>query len=103
LDNKTISLNSTHSYGNDKIAELYVHNGNAHLQLKKTWNAWLATNDSTTKRPLLFTEASWAGSGAFSVGLVTNLYRNWDSLRYLIDHALGLSISGMSNLMIDAC
>lgn len=52
---------------------------------------------------MLFSEASWAGSGAFSIALLTNLYRSWDSLTNLIDHVIGLSIAGMNNVMVDAC
>lgn len=37
MDNHTISLNGTHHIGNDHVSELFVHNGNAHLSLKKTW------------------------------------------------------------------
>lgn len=83
LDNMTISLNATQG-GSDKISNLYVHNGVAQRALQKTYQALTNVSDSTTKRPLLVTEASWAGSGAYGVALITDIYRSWESLRYIV-------------------
>jgi hypothetical protein len=79
LDNMTQGLNVTHK-GNERYTNLYLHNGHAHLALKKTYQALVNNSDSTTKRPLLFTEASWSGSGAFGVGMITDIFRCTASL-----------------------
>ena len=52
---------------------------------------------------MLFSDSTWAGSGAYSVGLVTDLYRSWGDMQNVISQALALSMYGMSATMVDTC
>jgi hypothetical protein len=82
LDNMSISLNATvgDSTGSGRYSALLVRNGISAFAIKRTYNAIVSSVTKNLTRPLIFSDASWAGSGAYSVALVTDLYRSWDNL-----------------------
>lgn len=47
-------------------------------------------------------DASWIGSGQYSVGLVTNMQRTWDNLLNVINQAMMLGVNGI-HAMVDSC
>ena len=105
LDNMSISLNATvgDSAGSGRYSALLVRNGISAFAIKRTFNAIVSSVTKNATRPLIFSDASWAGSGAYSVALVTDLYRSWDNLQNLIPQVLQLSMSGFASVMVDAC
>jgi hypothetical protein len=72
LDNLTISLNGTlgDDLGGGRYSTLQVRNGMAGFALKRTAKV-VDSIKQNSSRTLLFSEASWAGSGSYSVGLLT--------------------------------
>jgi alpha-glucosidase (family GH31 glycosyl hydrolase) len=74
------------------------------MQLKKVF---FAVNSTQTilpyKRPIIFTESSFAGSGKYGAVALTDMQRDWSSLRNTIAMAMGFSMYGISNLASDAC
>jgi alpha-glucosidase (family GH31 glycosyl hydrolase) len=56
-----------------------------------------------TKRPIIYADSTWAGSGAYGAALITNVYRSWENLRNSIAMAIGLSMYGFSNTVTDVC
>jgi alpha-glucosidase (family GH31 glycosyl hydrolase) len=101
----SISLNATvgDSTGSGRYSALLVRNGISAFAIKRTYNAIVSSVTKNTTRPLIFSDASWAGSGAYSVALVTDLYRSWDNLQNLIPQVLQLSMNGFASVMVDAC
>lgn len=73
LDNMTISLNATlgDNLGGGRYSSLYVKNGIAGYALKRTFNAVNNVKNGQT-RPLLYSDSSFAGSGAYSAALLTD-------------------------------
>jgi hypothetical protein len=82
LDNMTISLNSTFGddLGGGRYSGLYARNGLAGYALKRTYNAVQTSVKKDTGRALLFSDASWSGSGAYSTALLTDQYRSWTDM-----------------------
>ena len=101
----TISLNSTlgDSLGGGRYSSLLVRNGMAGFALKRTYNVIQKNILKNNSRPLLFSDASWAGSGAHSVALITDLYRSWSDMKNVISQVLSLSMYGMTATMVDTC
>ena len=101
----SISLNATlsDSTGSGRYSALLVRNGISAFAIKRTYNAVVQSVTTDKRRPLVFADASWAGSGAYSVGLLTDLYRSWDNLQNLIPQVMQLSMNGFSAVMVDAC
>lgn len=52
---------------------------------------------------MIYTETTYAGSGSMSAGLITKLERTWESLKNTISMAMGLSMYGISNTVVDVC
>lgn len=104
LDTFTVSLNSSQGGGETpKINNYYIHNVNSHRALQKVSDSVAKIEEVKDKRALLFSDSSWAGSGSKAVALVTDMQRTWTNLRGLIAQAMGLSLFGMSNTMVDGC
>jgi len=105
LDNMTISLNATlgDSTGGSRYSSLVAKNGISAFAIKRTYNAMANSVLKNNSRPLIFSDASWAGSGAYSVALLTDLYRSWDNLQNVIPQVLALSMYGFSATMVDTC
>lgn len=104
LDELSMSMNGTEGGGlTKKIINLYVHNANAHRSLQKVKGALINNKVTNTTRPFLLSESSWSGSGAYGVGVITNLNRSWTDLQGLISQGLSLSMSGLGALMTDTC
>jgi len=82
LDNMSISLNATvgDSTGSGRYSVLLTRNGISAFAIKRTYNAMAKSVLKNNSRPLIFTDASWAGSGSYSVALLTDLYRSWSNL-----------------------
>ena len=57
----------------------------------------------STKRSLIFSDTTWAGSGSMSAGLITNLNRTYTDMKNSIAMAMGLSMYGISNTVVDVC
>lgn len=55
------------------------------------------------RRAAFLIDSSWAGSGAYGIGLITNIERTWEAMKSTISMAFGLSMFGFSNIMVDAC
>lgn len=51
----------------------------------------------------MFSDSTWAGSGQYSAGLLTNQYRSWDEMQSIIPSAVALSMYGLSATMVDTC
>ena len=105
LDNMSISLNATlgDSTGGGRYSALLVRNGISAFAIKRTYKAMVSSVQKDQTRPLLFSDASWAGSGQYSAALLTDLYRSWDNLQDLISQVLSLSMYGFSATMVDTC
>ena len=105
LDNMSISLNATlgDSTGGGRYSALLVRNGISAFAIKRTYKAMVSSVQKGKTRPLLFSDASWAGSGQYSAALLTDLYRSWDNLQDLISQVLSLSMYGFSATMVDTC
>lgn len=86
LDNMSISLNSSlgDDSSNGRYSNLFVRNGMAGSALKKTYNVIQQNIKKNNSRTMLFSDSTWAGSGAYSVGLVTDLYRSWGDMQNVI-------------------
>jgi hypothetical protein len=86
LDNMSISLNATigDSTGGGRYSTLQARNGISGFAIKRTYNAMVKNVQKNNTRPLIFSDASWAGSGAYSVALLTDLYRSWNNLGNVI-------------------
>jgi len=54
-------------------------------------------------RPLVFSESTWAGSGAFGAAVITDLARTWDNLKTTISMQMSMSMYGLQNTVVDAC
>lgn len=82
LDNMSISLNATvgDSTGSGRYSVLLTKNGISAFAIKRMYNAMSTLVNKNVSRPLIFSDASWAGSGSYSVALLTDLYRSWDNL-----------------------
>ena len=83
-----------------------MHNGNPQraLQITREILTDSTVNDqSNAKRPLLLSESSWVGSGSLGVAVITDLYRSWESLKFMINQAISMSMYGFSNTMVDTC
>ncbi len=82
LDNMSISLNATvgDSTGSGRYSVLLTKNGISAFAIKRMYKAMSTLVNKNTSRPLIFSDASWAGSGSYSVALLTDLYRSWDNL-----------------------
>jgi alpha-glucosidase (family GH31 glycosyl hydrolase) len=78
----TVSLNSTlgDDLGGGRYSSLLVRNGISGYALKRTFQG-VSQYKKNSSRTLLFSDATWAGSGAYSAALVTDLYRSWDQMR----------------------
>lgn len=70
--------------------------------LKRTFEG-VTQYKKNSSRTLLFSDASWAGSGAYAAALVTDLYRNWEDMRSVIPQALSMSMYGHAATMVDTC
>jgi alpha-glucosidase (family GH31 glycosyl hydrolase) len=101
----SISLNATvgDSTGSGRYSALLTKNGLSGFAIKRTYNAMASSVLKSSARPLVFSDASWAGSGAYSVGLLTDLYRSWSNLQNIIPQAIQLSMNGFSAVMVDSC
>jgi hypothetical protein len=75
LDFLTIPLNGSQGGGDvtPKVRNFFVHNANSHRTLQKVNASWVNVTALQTRRPLLFTESSWSGSGAYGIALITDL------------------------------
>jgi alpha-glucosidase (family GH31 glycosyl hydrolase) len=102
LDNMSISLNGT--LGNPtRYSTLLVRNGMAGWAIKRTYNVIQQSILKNNTRALLFSDASWAGSGAYSAALLTEQYRSWNDMQNVINQVLALSMYGFSATMVDTC
>jgi len=103
LDNMSISLNATvgDDLGGGRYSTLQAKNGMAGFAIKRTAAAYGATRNRS--RPLIFAEASWAGSGSYSAALVTDQYRSWTDLQSVIPSVVAMSMYGHSATMVDTC
>jgi len=108
-DNESISLNATHSFmqdGKQQVEnELFVHNVNGHMNLKAVYNALVdpASTFYSGQRPFLFSDSTWLGSGHLGAVALTDMWRDWPSLRSTISMAMSLSMEGVSNIASDVC
>lgn len=104
IDYKTVSPSATRAgfdaTDNPVLREYYIHNANSHLGVR-IMNKVGA--ELTLKRPAILTSSSWAGSGSYSIGLITNLERSRANMKTTISMAYGLSMYGFSNIMVDVC
>lgn len=75
LENLTIPLGSLQGdiISPNSTVNMYVHNANGHKAFKVVNASWESIPEAASKRPLLFSDSSWPGSGSFGVGLVTNM------------------------------
>lgn len=71
LDNMTISLNATLG-SPTRYSTMLVRNGMSGWAIKRTYNVVQQTILKTNARALLFSDASWAGSGSYATALLTN-------------------------------
>jgi len=71
--------------------------------LTKFRNAHLAGDKTKNIRPFYLTEASWAGSGSLTGGILTNLMRTWDNMKNVINTVYSMSMFGYGNTMVDVC
>ena len=110
LDNKTISANATRSgYTTTQLfyTEYYTHNANGLLAARTLKD--VIENQAKTllpdldRRSFVLVDRSWAGAGASSAATITNLERTYDNMKSTISMAMGLSMYGFSNIMVDAC
>lgn len=84
-------------------SNLFLHNINGHASLQLT-QATLKSNAKTSaNKPLIFTESTYPGSGAYGAALITDQLRTWDNLKNTISMAMGLSLYGIGNTMVDSC
>lgn len=62
---------------------MYTHNINGHMSLKAASIALTTAAGWSSKgsRPLLFSDSTWAGSGAYGAVALTDMQRQWSSLR----------------------
>lgn len=104
LDNMTVSLNSTlgDDLGGGRYSTLLARNGMAGYALKRTFEG-VSQYKKNSSRTLLFSDASWSGSGAYSAAIVTDQFRSWDDLRSVIGQTLALSMFGHAATMVDTC
>ena len=108
LDTKTISANATReNYNADTdpgLMEYYLHNSNGHLAVKLVQDIFVnKAKLGLNSRPVILSDSTWAGSGQYAVGLITNIGRTWAEMKSTISMAMGLSMFGFSNIMVDAC
>lgn len=80
-----------------------MHNLNSHKALQRVNASWYNVSALSNVRPFILLESSWVGSGSMGVGLITDMKREWDSLKGVIAQAYSLSMAGMNNLMVDGC
>lgn len=80
----SISLNAT--LGNPtRYSTLLVRNGMAGYAIKRTYNVMQQKILKNNTRALLFSDASWAGSGSYSAALLTDQYRSWNDMSNVIN------------------
>lgn len=65
--------------------------------------SWEKYSGTDRQRPFILADSTWAGSTSYAVPLVTNLERNWESLRGMISSVFSLSMVGARNVMVDGC
>jgi alpha-glucosidase (family GH31 glycosyl hydrolase) len=82
-----------------------MHNINGHMQLITSFNALVNSKkwSETGKRPIIFSDSTWAGSGHYGAVALTNMWRDWSSLRNSIAMAMSFSMYGVSNVASDVC
>jgi alpha-glucosidase (family GH31 glycosyl hydrolase) len=102
LDNMSISLNATLGSPN-RYSTLLVRNGMSGWAIKRTYNVVQQSLLKNNSRPLLFSDASFAGSGAYATALLTDQFRSWNDMSNIINQVLGLSMYGFSATMVDTC
>ena len=102
LDNMTISLNATLGSPN-RYSTLLVRNGMAGWAIKRTYNVIQQNILKNNSRTLLFSDASYAGSGSYAAALLTDQYRSWSDMSNIINQVMGLSMYGFSATMVDTC
>lgn len=95
MDNRTVSLNATYT----KSSNLFIHNTIAH----RTFQVISPNTQVGTVRQFQMSDASWVGSGSMVAGIINNLLRDWTSLTNAIQMALGLSMYGINNVVLDVC
>lgn len=86
LDNMSISLNATlgDSIFGGRYSALSARNGISGYAIKRTYNAMVNNVQKNNTRALIFSDSSWAGSGQYSVALLTDLYRSWENMGNVI-------------------
>jgi len=58
---------------------------------------------SNHNRALVFSDSTWAGSGAFGGAVLTDIERTWDNLRYTIAMTMSMNMFGVQNTVSDVC
>ena len=73
LNDFTVSLNVTQGVNQvNHAAKLFVQNVNGHATLQKFTTTLKKEPKTSNVKPLLFTESTFPGSGAYAAGLITN-------------------------------
>ena len=98
----TISLNATLG-SPSRYSTLLVRNGMSGWAIKRTYNVIQQNILKNNTRTLLFSDASYAGSGSYSAALLTDQYRSWSDMSNIINQVIGLSMYGFSATMVDTC
>lgn len=93
LDYMTAQMNSTQ--GDDsKTNNFYVHNINGQRTLQRVASSWNTAVKDGSQRPFIMTDSSWSNGGSSGVALITDLPRNWFTLKNMVAQAMSLSLSG---------
>ncbi len=105
LSNRTVAANALQIDFTSKqtVENIYVRNLNPHVSASKLAGAWDKYKAVTTARPFILTDSTWIGTSRYASPLITNQKRDWDSLKYMINTAYALSMTGTRNFMVDSC
>jgi len=54
------------------VYDMAVHNINGHAALKLTQQQLKAQAKTSTQKPMIFTDSTWPGSGAYGAAIITD-------------------------------
>ena len=75
------------------------------MEMKQFYEALLTTDGFTGQknRPLIYSEATFAGSGAYGGTWLGDIPFLWQSLRLVISQILNMNMFGIPNTIVDVC